>query len=208
MKYLNESGLLERAIETTFSNLDSEVEKIDAEIKGKEAELSRLQQTLDGFGDYLRKAALNGGLDRITATLATEQEKVDKEIQAITRQVRGLQGQKSNLKEHYQEKALKEKMAEALADFSKRCNLQKQQIIQAIVPKIIVHGNNRLEIKINPLFKKPTDDGAGSPKGGFKHSGRQFVLLESGESRRIRTVDPLIKSENLNRTPVNFRISR
>ena len=195
--YLKESGLLKSAIETTFSNRDGETAKIDQEIKAKTAQLSNLQRTLDGFGEHLRKAALSGELDRISAMLAAEQQKVDQEIQVMTDRIHALEQRKEILEECYEEGALQEKMKIALADFSKRCDLQKQQIIRAIVPKIIVHSDNRLEIQINPLFKKTPDGGDLTPSAACKPGGRRFVYRTDGDSGKTRTCDPLLRRQVL-----------
>ncbi len=196
--YLKESGLLGSAIESSFNGLDAKVEKIDQEIKPKELQLLQLQRTLDGFGEFLRNAALSGDLGQVSGMVISEQQKVEQELLKTQGQIHTLERQKKLLLEHYQEKALQEKIRHALADFSERCDLQKQQLIQAIIPKIIVYPDNRLDIKINPLFKKP--DGGGPQKGsGFKRSGSKFVLQGSGESGQNRTVDPFIKSEMLYR---------
>ena len=195
--YLKESGLLERALESSSNGLDAKVGKIDQEVKSKMAQLTQLERTLDGFGDYLRKAALGGELDRVSEIVISERAKVEQEIQKIKGQIQGLERQTATLREQYQEKALREKMRMALIDLSERCDLQKQQLIRAIVPKIIVHPDNRLDIKINPLFRRP--DGGVPPKGGFKPSGTKFVCGKFGEPRWIRTIDPFIKSEMLYR---------
>ena len=79
--------------------------------------------------------------------------------------------------EQYREKTLQEKLAAALRSFSKRCDLQKQQIVQAIIPKIVVHNDNRLEIFINPLFD-PTSNEGGSRKR--ISGGKKFVLGKNG----------------------------
>jgi hypothetical protein len=109
------------------------------------------------------------------------------------------------LKVRRAEKTLQEKIRSAMVDFSKRCDLQKQQILQAIIPAIIVHPDNRLEMKINPLFKKPTDDGGGSPERGSKPGGRKFVLVENGAPGEIRTPDQLVRSQLLYPTELRVR---
>ncbi len=205
-QYLKNSGLLEKAIETTFQGFDIEIEKIDQEVRSQQSRLLQLQQTTGGFSEYLRKAALSGELGKVTELITAEQQKVDAETEVIATQIRFLEARKNSMTERHEEKFLQEKMRRAMSDFSKRCDRQKQQIIQAIIPKIIVHPNNRLEIKINPLFNKSPENEKGPRKGApihnfrsFKVHSPKFVLLENGESRWIRTIDPLIKSEMLYR---------
>src|SRR5262249_31164181 len=86
---------------------------------------------------------------------------------------------------------LQEKMQRTLSDFSERCDLQKQQIIQTVIPKIIVHSDNRLEIKINPLFMKP--EKASPQGGGYKRGGRQYLFQQNGDPGRNRTCDLMLR---------------
>ena len=179
--YLQESGLLEQMLNTSCSDLTSKFERIDLEIKAKQGQLTLLGQTLEGFGDYLRKAALGGELDRLSEIVISEKQKVEQETQEVRGQIQGLEQQKATLQASYQENALREKMRQALADLSKSCGLRKQQLLQAIVPKIIVYPDNRLDIEINPLFKLP--DGSVPRRGGFSRDGSEFVFQRNGVCR-------------------------
>jgi DNA invertase Pin-like site-specific DNA recombinase len=194
-QYLKDSGLLEKAIETTFQGLDTEIDKIEQGIRSQQSRLLQLQQTTGGFSEYLRKAALTGELGKVTELITAEQEKVDAETQVITAQLCSLESRKSSMSERHEKTILQDKMRRAMSDFSKRCDRQKQQIIQAIIPKIIVHPNNRLEIKINPLFMKSKNDKgplSGAPER-FNSNSPKFVLLENGDPTPVRTGNPQLR---------------
>ena len=106
-----------------------------------------------------------------------EQEQTTLELTNLRMQIENLESRKLALREHFEKTTLQEKIRQALSNFSKRCDLQKQQIIQAIIPKIVIHPDNKLEIVINPLFRS-------TPEGGDSknsvNGGKKFVLDKNG----------------------------
>ncbi len=193
-QYLKESGLLERAINKSFNGISTEVAKIDREIEGKQTKKFDLEETERGFSDQLRAAARNGTLERLISIIDNEKVQVEREILEIQESIDELNQKRTIILEEYKEKTLQEKLVAVLNSFSKRCDLQKQKIIQMIIPKIVVHGDNRLEVFINPLFELSLN---GKGSRSRTSGGQKFVLDKNGSGGEIRTPDQAVNSRLL-----------
>ena len=80
-------------------------------------------------------------------------------------------------------------MAQALKDFDQRCDLEKKQIIQAIIPKIVVH-DDKLELYFNFVGL--------NPEGKRKPGGKKFDLMKNGS--------PSVSQTNKVPPPIIYRI--
>ena len=195
-QYLKDGNLLERIVQNSVGKRDSEVEKIDRELELKNKNATELQRAVEGFRSHLRTAAKDGSLDKVLKMITDEQERATAELTILQDQIEALESRKLALRKHFEKTTLQEKIRQALSNFTKRCDLQKQQIIQAIIPKIIIHPNNKLEIVINPLFRA-TPEGGGSKNS--VNGGKKFVLDKNGSEGGTRTPDPAVNSRLLYR---------
>ncbi len=193
-QYLKDGGLLERIVQSSIGKRDSEVEKIDRELILKKEKVDELQGAVEGFRSHLRTAAKDGSLDKVVEMIMDEQARATAELANLQDQIEALEHRKLALKEHFEKKTLQEKIRQALSNFSKRCDLQKQQIIQAIIPKVIIHPDNKLEIVINPLFR---DTPEGVDSKGSVNGGKKFVLGKNGSGGGTRTPDQAVNSRLL-----------
>ncbi len=60
-----------------------------------------------------------------------------------------LQRKKQEVEKNFKSKTLMEYLEKALQMFDKKSDQEKKTIIQSIIPEIIVHSDNRLELKVN-----------------------------------------------------------
>ncbi len=90
----------------------------------------------------------------------------------------------------YQEARIADLLSQALKDFDQRCDLEKKQIIQAIIPKIVIH-DGKLELFFNFVGL--------TPEGERKPGGKKFDLMKNGSDGGTRTPDPAVNSRLLYR---------
>lgn len=194
--YLKDSGVLESIILQSFKNRDTELPKLNKEISELKCKISNAENARSSLGQYLRDAAQKGAeeIARISKTISEEIEKVDIEIDSYGVELGRLEQHRQALKDCFETDKVKKYLKLVLDEFDKRCDLQKKQIIQALVPKIVIHMDNRLEIFLNPISG---GDGGGSGRRKRKSNGKKFLLSKNGSGGGIRTPDQAVNSRLL-----------
>jgi hypothetical protein len=116
----------------------------------------------------------------VVETINAEMERIEAETMEKEAQLRELKREREVMSERVQVSQLSEHLKLALRKFEAGNSEIKKRIIQAIVPSVVVHQDNRLELKINPLFFDSICKSGGrefdQDKIGSAQDGRIFCL--------------------------------
>jgi DNA invertase Pin-like site-specific DNA recombinase len=179
-QYLHQAGLVESILRNIVNDKSDELLKIEDETKGLKVKVSELQTAIRRFGDYLRTAALDSDskLDEVCKTINQERRRAEEELAMAISQLDRLEAKQKVLTEKFEEKTIREYLKGIFRDFEKKCSHQKKQLIHALIPKIIVHPDDRLEIVFNPFFRQiknpegnPSGFDSGEQKFGYGLNG-------------------------------------
>ena len=133
---------------------------------------------MEKFSESLKEAALSSSqnISQICEALIEEKSRAKTEIQNEELRLLELEASKKRVQESIEGKALEEHLNRVLKNFDKRSDFQKKRIIQAVVPEIIVHNDNRIELKVS---LDPVDRGSiNSYNSGLEspcHTGGQEI---------------------------------
>lgn len=190
--FLKNSGLLRKVIEQSCNQRNEKVETLKEEIKAVTAKISDLERARQKISDHLRAEAIKGNSDLATVAkmLSEESNKLDGEISQLIEEKARLQKELHVVVEVYQEGRITDLLSQAFKDFDQRCDLEKKQIIQAIIPKIVIH-DGKLELFFNFVGL--------TPEGERKPGGKKFDLMKNGSGGGNRTPDQAVNSRLLYR---------
>ena len=149
-KYLDESGLLQEVIEKTFKHRLLGLPLLEEnilELKGKIKKLTQLERS---FSDSIRETALKNptNLTQVIEVLNEEKIKVVEELEDLRKQLRVEEEKKRLVTTEFKEKTIRNYIEKVLDGFEKKSNDKKKAIIQTLVPRIIVHSRNEIELKV------------------------------------------------------------
>jgi hypothetical protein len=155
------------------------VEAIRSELRSIEAKIEILGRAKKNISDQLRGEAVKGSdLVAVIKMLGEESAKIEAEIGQLTAAQESLQRELHFLEEVYREEKIAEVLKTALKDFDRRCDLEKKQIVHAIIPRIVVHAD-KLEIFYNFVDLGHKEKTSRRIPGGTK-----FDLLQNGSGAR------------------------
>lgn len=163
--------------------------------------LAENRKVIEGFSNFVRQSALTNPsqLDTVIRTITAERDKAETETMLMERELANKENQLRELKSENQEKGMREYLEDLLENFDSQKDQKKRDTIQLIIPKSIVHKDNKLEIWVRRnLGSKPsrvlTDCGSESEDaadfGRASASYRPPVGMEqSGASNFSGTLD-------------------
>ncbi len=174
--FLKDSGIFRTVIAKGCDQRNEKADAIDKSLKSIEAKISDLARAKQNISEHLRTEAVKVGSDLagVAKILSEESGKLDSELAALTADQERLLHERYIIVDVYQEGRIEELLGEALKDFDQRCDLEKKQIIQAIIPKIVIH-EGKLELYFNFVGL--------TPRGERKPGGKKFDLVRNGSGR-------------------------
>ncbi len=189
--FLKESGVLENILQNGRHTHDHRLTDIRAKLASISKEVKILDHAKSAFSAQLRKAAIecDERFNNVVELIGAESAKVEAELANLHREKTRLGAEEQNLATAFQEQTVRALLEKALKDFDRRCDREKLQIIQAIIPKIVVH-HDRLELHFNFLGDFGKDRISG---------GQKFDSSKIGSEGGTRTPDPAVNSRLLYR---------
>lgn len=156
--YLGDNDVIKKLIETMLKNNTSGLPNLDKKIVDKKKIITELECAVEGFSRTLRKAMMTPGIDdndSIWTELLSEKRKTEDELSKIRNEVIDLEVDKKSLKENFSQKSFQNYLNGILDGFDKKNDLEKKQLIQAVVQSVIYDRvKNTLELKIAMQEKK------------------------------------------------------
>lgn len=167
-EYISESATIAQVIRTAHKSRLTGLPLVEEEIRKSKHKVDRLENILSGFSETLRKAVLESpaSVSAICEALVTEREKVLAELVIEKGELDKWQVRKKEIADTFENVTVVDFMKKSLKHFDQKTDLEKRQLIKAIIPEIIVHPENKLELRI-----------VADPNGSVScHSGEQKVL--------------------------------
>ncbi len=189
-QYLCESGTLERVMKAALKNRTVGLPLLDEEIPKVEKEIVKIEKVIQRFSETIRDAALHGNQDlaSVLTEIVNEKNKAERDLDDLRENLRLLNEKKAQVETNLHHRTLKDYLQTALVKFEKKTDHQKKALIQAIVPEVVIHADNSVELKINPDPNGSVFGQKKSPFGGRHSTGHKIVL--SGKWRGGRDSNP------------------
>jgi len=181
-QYFRESGTLEKVVKAALKNRLVGLPLIEEEIPNTQRRVNELERIVSRFSEALQKAALDsdGDLAKVAGTLTAEREKAETELEQCRAQLKALLEKKEQVISKFQNRTVDDYVQRVMEHFDKKDDLQKKAIIQAVIPEIVIHADNSVELRVNP-------DPSGActrPPFGCHGGGSGVVLSQSWRIRR------------------------
>ena len=147
-EYLSNSDILKKMIADTNSMANMGVPLLQEELLVLRKRVQESRQVIEGFSNFVRQAALTNPdkIDAVIRTITEERDKAQTEILLLERELVFKEERLRELKEDRKDKEMREHLEGLLKNFDSQDDLKKREIIQLIIPKAIVHKDNKLEI--------------------------------------------------------------
>jgi DNA invertase Pin-like site-specific DNA recombinase len=149
-QYLNESDILKKMINETNSMTNIGVPLIEEQAINLRRRLAENRKIIEGFSNFVRTAALNNPsqLDTVIRTITAERDKAETEVLVLERELANKENQLRELKSENHDKGMKEILEELLENFDSQEDKKKRDIIKLIIPRIVIHKENKLTIYV------------------------------------------------------------
>ncbi len=149
-EYLDKSGLLQEIIQKTFKHRLLGLPLLEENILELKAKIKKMTQMETGFSETIRETALNNpeSLSQVIEVLTEERAKVGKELDEFRKQLKEEDEKKRIVTKEFKEKSIRNYIERVLDGFEKKTNEKKKQILQTLVPRIVVHSKSNIEMKV------------------------------------------------------------
>ena len=151
-QYLKDSDLLKGLFQTALKHRSIGGPVIDSDITRMNQRLNELNGIDKTLSEAIRNVALSGDVAKVieaSKAIADEKAKVEKERESLKAQLQDLQRSKAQISEQRGVKSLQDYIGLALKDFKQKNDHIQKQIIQSLIPKIILHPDQKLELQVN-----------------------------------------------------------
>lgn len=155
-EYLSNSEILKKMIDETNQTADQGKNLLADRISELKTKLFENKKVIEGFSNYIRQAALSNPLqlDSVIRTITSERDKAETENLVLERELATSEKQLGELKLENQDKAMRTNLESLLKNFDKQEDKKKRDIIHLIIPRIVVHEDNKLEIWVRRDLSK------------------------------------------------------
>ena len=154
-EYIKKSGVLDEIIKNSRDEYLSEMPKINADIRKIRDRGRELQKTADDFATKVRALPVTNSdvFAEAMRVLVDEKKKVEVEEARLGKELRMLEDKRARISETFRRETLQKCLALVMENFDQNSCQEKQKVIQAIFPRIVLHHKeNRLQLMINPLL--------------------------------------------------------
>jgi DNA invertase Pin-like site-specific DNA recombinase len=147
-EYLEKGDLLPKLIATAQTHQSAGLPFIQEEISEIQNKIKECNKVIEGFSTMLRKSVLLGGdnAETIIRTLTEEKESAQKEVLLLQRQLDMLEFKKKSFLDEKRGPALAQKIKAVLKTLDQKPDIEKMQILQSIVKKVVVYGKSKIEV--------------------------------------------------------------
>lgn len=128
--------------------------------------------------------AFDANFAKVCGDIKSEKDKVLAELQSAKEKRELLLFKKERIEKAFQHKTLKDYLEKAIKSFDKKSDLEKKALIQNVIPEIIIHPDNKIELRVNPDPGGKANWGENSPCHSSEH---KVVLIEKWRSRPSAT---------------------
>ena len=151
-QYLSDSATLREVINLSLKNRLLGLPMIEDEIKEARTKIAKLEGTLGGFSEAIREAAAKNPakLPEICALILDEKKWAETDLALAKTGLEDLLQKKERITTEFKEKTILDYLTLGLERFEERSDLQKKQILQGIVRRVVLHPEGRLELTIDP----------------------------------------------------------
>jgi DNA invertase Pin-like site-specific DNA recombinase len=151
-QFFTESGTLEKVIRAALKNRLVGIPLMDEEIPRVRSRITDLERVIENFSVSIRRAV--GGADsdlaKLCSTLVQEKEKAEVDLKTEREQLQKLLDRKDQVIRRFEGQTLESYLKLAMEKFDLKTDQQKKAMIQAVIPEIIVHADNSIELRLNP----------------------------------------------------------
>jgi hypothetical protein len=147
-EYLTNSDILKKMISEANSMANMGVPLLQEEVATLRKRVAESRKVIDGFSNYVRQAALTAPdkLDTVIRTITEERDKAQTEIMLLERELVFKEERLRELKDERKDKEMREHLEGLLKNFDSQDDQKKREIIQLIIPRAIIHEDNKLEL--------------------------------------------------------------
>jgi DNA invertase Pin-like site-specific DNA recombinase len=176
-EYLKENSVFRRLVESGKMVTDKRMQKFDNEIGELKTKEKNLNEQLEKFSGKISQLVLSDSDDFQDALLVLKEEKsnVEYELNLLKEGIKKLMEERSKFVTQRGpevcDKRFLDKLQSLFSMFDELPNRDKKQFLKSVCPKIIVHSNFRIEMKVNPIFyeeMKPLSIEAGVDENSSK----------------------------------------
>lgn len=153
-EYLLGSNAFHRLLESGKVEESKIAQRIDGEIGELKTKAQSLQGELEKFSIKIRQLVLADSEDFQDALLILKEEKskVACELNVLKVDIDKLQEERSKFVTKICDKEFLSKFREFFSGFERLSNCDKKLLLKAFMPKVIVHADFRVEMKVNSMF--------------------------------------------------------
>ena len=190
-EYLENSALLPKLIGTAQSHKSLELPIVQEEIFEIQNKLKDCTKVIEGFSTMLRKSVLLGGdgAEIIIRTLTEEKDAAKKEALLLQRQLDTLEIKKKSILDEKKGPALAVKIKAVIKTLDQKSDVEKRQILQSIVKKVVVYGKSKIEL----ILVGSSDEHC----GGLSTNGNGGKVLNFGNKSSSYSAPLNMESRNL-----------
>lgn len=159
-EYLEGNEIFRRLVDSGNLEQDKLAQKYDAQIGELKSKAIELQAELDRFSIKIRQLVLSDSDNFQDALLILKDEKlkVENELESLLQQLNKLREEKGQVCHKTCDKEFFQKFKAFFSEFGMLPNCDKKILLKAFMPKIIVHSDFRIEIKVNSVFQGMLED--------------------------------------------------
>lgn len=187
-KYLCENGRLSSVVQSVLKSGTANLGKFDFEIQKVKRTIENQITIIERFSETLRQAALSStqNITQVCEALIEERSKAQIELDMNQSKLLELENARTQAQENFKGKALEEQLNKVLRNFDQRSDFQKKRLIQMIVPEVIVHPDNKIELKVSldPVTSGIRPTAHPTPRSPCHTGGQKIGLMDKWRGGR------------------------
>ena len=150
--YLRESGTLKEVLDLALKSRLVGLPLVEEEIGGARSQVKELETIISRFSESIRQAALNpdSNVADVCAELVTEKKKAETDLTKANEMLTRAIQKRQTIKERFENSTAQDWLKRVFSKFDGESGLRKKRLVQMIVPEVILHQDNRLELRVNP----------------------------------------------------------
>jgi DNA invertase Pin-like site-specific DNA recombinase len=150
-EYMETGHVLKNVIQLTLKHRGVGVPALEERLKEIRERIEALKEITAGFSQRMRTAVVESpeSLDQVVIAILGEKTKSEVELKTLTEEYEELASRRARLTAEERERSIKEYLTLAMKRFAQRPEHQQKKILQTIVPIVVIHPDNRLELRVN-----------------------------------------------------------
>jgi len=190
--YLKDSGTVEGIIQATYKHRVSGIPEIEEEIKRTNQHIKKCEAVVENFSVVVKKLVMESpeAVKETCEALLGEKRSAEAELKGAQERLNALGQRRQKIEEAFRNATLVDFLKGTLTAFRKKSEAEKRQIIKAIIPKVVLYPEGRLELQICPDPKGKSNWDAQSQT--LRHGGQKNLrsILKWREERQSTQTPP------------------